>query len=323
MKRLGNLYDRICSTDNLRLADTRARRHKKHQYGVQLFDRNKEANIQALHTALVDRTYKTSAYDTFSIFEPKERLVYRLPYYPDRITHHAIMNVLERMFVAMFTADTYSCIKGRGIHGAQRALKRALRNEAGTRYFLKLDIRKFYPSVDHDILKAQLRRKIKDADLLWLLDEIIDSAPGLPIGNYLSQYLANFFLTPLDHWLKEVMGVKNCFRYADDVVILAADKESLHRLRGAIDAYLRDNLKLDMKDNWRIAPVDAQGIDFVGYVFRHSFILMRKGIKQNFARKIASGKNPRSFASYYGWAKHCNSRHLLNKLSTKNLLVSR
>jgi RNA-directed DNA polymerase len=128
---------------------------------------------------------------------------YRLPYFPDRITHHAVMNILEPIFMQLFTSDTYSCIKKRGIHAAALAVKKALRNEPATRYCLKLDIKKFYPNIDHQVLKHLLRRKFKDEDLLWLLDEIIDSAPGLPIGNYLSQYFANFYLTYFDHWIKK------------------------------------------------------------------------------------------------------------------------
>src|SRR5690606_24192648 len=166
-------------------------------------DRNREANIQALHEMLRHRAYKTSAYDTFTVFETKEREVYRLPYFPDRITHHAIMNVLEPIFVSVFTADTYSCIKGKGIHAASYAVKRALKDVQGTQYCLKLDIKKFYPSIDHWTLKTLLMRKFKDKNLLWLLFEIIDSAPGVPIGNYLSQYFANFYLAYFDHWLKE------------------------------------------------------------------------------------------------------------------------
>jgi RNA-directed DNA polymerase len=209
MKRLSNIYQKICSIENLVLADQIARKGKKGQYGIFLHDQKRESNILSLHTSLLDKTYKTSAYSVFKIHEPKEREIFRLPYFPDRITHHAVMNILEPMFIACFTSDTYSCIKKRGIHGAANKLRKALKDEPGTKYCLKLDIKKFYPSVDHAILKQLLRKKIKDQDLLWLLDEIIDSAPGLPIGNYLSQYFANFYLTYFDHWLKQVKKVKN------------------------------------------------------------------------------------------------------------------
>lgn len=216
--------------ENLVLAEKKARKGKHHQYGVRLFNQNAEGNLLILKDMLESKTYKTSQYTIFKIYEPKEREIYRLPYYPDRITHHAVMNILEPIFVSVFTADTYSCIKGRGIHAAARKLRKALTNEEETRYCLKLDIKKFYPSIDHGILKSLLRRKFKDQDLLWLLDEIIDSTDGVPIGNYLSQYFANFLLTPFDHWIKEVKKIKNYFRYLDDMVILGATKEELHRL---------------------------------------------------------------------------------------------
>jgi RNA-directed DNA polymerase len=314
MKRINNLYDRICSIENLRLADTIARKGKLKQPGVIEFDMNRQANIIKLHEILKNKLYKTSPYTTFTIFEPKERIISRLPYFPDRITHHAIMNVLEPVFVSMFTRDTYNCIKKRGIYAAAKALKTALQNIPDTQYCLKLDVRKFYPSVDHDILKNLLRRKIKDKDLLWLLDEIINSTDGLPIGNYLSQYFANFYLAYFDHWLKEDLHVKYYFRYADDMVILASEKPVLHSLLSEIRNYLRDRMKLEIKDNYQIFPVDARGIDFVGYVFFHTYTRLRKSIKQNFARMLHKRRSPQSIASYKGWAFHCNGRHLLKKL---------
>ncbi|MGQ0738263.1 MAG: reverse transcriptase domain-containing protein [Bacteroidota bacterium] len=300
--------------DNLRLADQKARKGKNWQYGIRKHDQNREANILALHDRLLNRTYRTSEYHVRTIQEKKTREIYRLPYYPDRITHHAVMNVLEPLFVATFTRDTYSCIKGRGIHGASNAVKAALKDQPGTQYYLQLDIKKFYPSIDHQVLKALLRRKFKDQDLLWLLDEIIDSAEGLPIGNYLSQYLANFYLSYFDHWIKEVKGVKYYFRYADDLLILAPDKASLHQLLRDIDQYLHDLLKLEIKPNWKICPVRC-GIDFVGYVHYHTHTRLRPYIKRNYARMLARNPNPLSKASYNGWLKHCNSGNLIKKLN--------
>lgn len=174
MKRLNNLYSQIISIENLRIADTKASKGKSKQYGVEVHRKQQEANILLLHLRLLNKDYKTSPYTTFKVYEPKERVVYRLPYFPDRITHHAVMNILEPIFVSTFTADTYSCIKGKGIHAAARAVEKALQDKPGTQYCLKLDIKKFYPNIDHEVLKQLLRRKIKDNDLLWLLDEIID-----------------------------------------------------------------------------------------------------------------------------------------------------
>jgi RNA-directed DNA polymerase len=314
MKRKKDIYQQIASEANLIKADEKARKGKAKQYGVQVYLQNQEVNLNALRQMLLDKTFKTSEYTTFKIYEPKERLVYRLPFFPDRIMHHAIMNVLEPIFVSTFTADTYSCIKGKGIHAASRNLKTALQDKETTTYCLKLDIKKFYPSVDHDTLKALLRRKFKDQDLLNLLDGIIDSAEGLPIGNYLSQYFANFYLTYFDHWIKETKAVKYYFRYSDDLVILHQDKTYLHQLLSDIRHYLTSELKLSVKDNYQIFPVQARGIDFVGYVHFHTYTKLRKSIKKNFARMLVRSKNRLSIASYNGWTTHCNAKKLVNKL---------
>lgn len=314
MKRHGNLYQKIISLENLKLADEKAQKGKSRQYGVMLHNKNREENLLKLHEALRDQTFRTSPYDIFKVYEPKERDVYRLPYFPDRIAHHAIMNVLEPIFVAIFTADSYSCIKGKGIHAASYALRKALKDVENSTYCLQLDITKFYPSINHMVLKILLQRKFKDYDLLWLLDEIIDSAPGLPIGNYLSQYLANFYLTYFDHWLKEEKGVRHYFRYADDMVILSGSKTELHGLLSDIKTYLNGNLGLTVKGNHQIYPVASRGIDFVGYVHFHTHTLLRKRIKQNFARSIKRRNNAASIASYMGWAKHADTKHLIKKL---------
>jgi RNA-directed DNA polymerase len=312
MKRIGNLYPLIYDIDNLVLADEKARKNKTKKKGVLLHDINRDNNILILHDDLKNKTYKTSDYTIFSVFEPKERKIYRLPYYPDRIVHHAIMNILEPIFVRTFTKDTYNCIKKRGIHGALKGVKKALRDREGTQYCLKIDIKKFYPSIDHEVLKSLLRRKFKDKDLLWLLDEIIDSTDGVPIGNYLSQYFANFYLTYFDHWLKEEIGLNYYFRYCDDLVILHSSKKFLHKLLVDIKSKLGE-LKLELKDNSQIFPVSSRGIDFVGYVIYHDYILLRKGIKLNFIKMVKYYPNSKSWASYYGWMTHCNSINLMNK----------
>lgn len=162
-----------------------------------------------------------------------------------------------------------------------------------------------------------MRRKFKDDRLLSLLDEIIDSTEGLPIGNYLSQYFANFYLSYFDHWLKEKKEVRYYFRYADDMVILSNSKVYLHEILYDIKTYLTNNLKLEVKNNYQIFPVDKRGIDFVGYVIYHTHVLVRKNIKKNFAKMLKRRKNKNSIASYMGWLKHCNSKHL-----TKTLLLN-
>lgn len=317
MKRHRNLYQDIISIENLMLADSIAQKGKLRQPGVIAHNANRAINISALHEILKVKEFRTSEYVTFKVFEPKERIVYRLPYFPDRILHHAIMNILEPIFVESFTADTYSCIKGRGLHSASTKLKAILKDKSAPRYCLKLDIKKFYPSVDHEALKFMLRRKFKDVDLLNMLDEIIESAIGLPIGNYLSQYFSNFYLTGFDHWIKESKKVKYYFRYADDIIILANDKADLNTLLFEIKAYLF-GLKLEVKDNWQIFPIEKRGIDFLGYRFYHTHTLLRKSIKKNFASKVKKGANKQTIASYLGWAKHANTAHLIKRLLPTN-----
>ena len=152
MKRIGNLFDKIANMDNLILADMKARRGKKDSYGIRLFDKDKEGNLSRLLKSLLDGTFKTSKYRTDTIYEPKERIIFKLPYYPDRILHHAIMNVMEPIWVSVFTADTTSCIKGRGITEAYKRTRRVLSDRESV-YCLKVDIRKFYPSKSAKPLK--------------------------------------------------------------------------------------------------------------------------------------------------------------------------
>lgn len=300
--------------DNLILAAQIAQIGKDEQPSVIRWNKDPEGNLKALQQELLNETYWTSPYTYITVFEPKERLISRLPF-KDRVVHHAIMNILEKMFVATFTADTYSCIKGRGIHKAEYTVIQDMRNDPeGTYYFAQMDICKFYPRVKNDILKQLLRRKIKCKSTLRLLDGIIDSAIGVPIGNYLSQYFANFYLSYFDHWLKEVKGVKYYYRYADDLVILGSSKVELHQLVRDIIAYMAEYLQMEIKGNWKVRPVHVHGINFLGYIIRHTYIRIRKSIKQAFARAVVKTPKLSTIAAYLGWLLHCNSTNLIKKI---------
>ena len=251
MKRYNNLYPKIYNLSNIKLAHINARRGKLHYSEVKIVDANPERYFMKIYNMLKNKTFHNSRYKIFTIFDKgKERKIFKLPYFPDRIIHHCIMNILEPIWTKSLIADTYSSLKGRGIHKGVKRVKKVLRDREGTRYCLKMDIHKFYPSIDHNILKQVIRKKIKDKDLLWLLDEIIDSAEGIPIGNYLSQYFGNLYLSELDHWLKEQKRCKYLFRYCDDMVILYSNKRRLGELRKEISNYLNVNLNLVLKDNW-------------------------------------------------------------------------
>lgn len=326
MKRVNNLFDKIVDYDNLYLAYIKAKRNKSRRKEVRVFEQDTEQLLKKLQQQLIDGTYRTSEYKTFTIYEPKERIIFKLPFYPDRIVHHAIMNILEPIWVSIFISHTYSCIKGRGIHKAVKDIKRDLKDVEGTKYCLKLDIRKFYPSIDHTVLKTIIRKKIKDNKLLQLLDNIVDSTDGVPIGNYLSQFFANLMLAYFDHWVKEVKKVKYYYRYADDIVVLASSKEYLSKLLQDIDTYVTE-LKLSIKSNYQIYPVQSRGLSFVGYVFYHTHTKLRKNIKVRLARSSSRYKQDKvkygtHISPYLGWLKYCNSYCLSNKIIVyKELLV--
>lgn len=323
MKRINGLFDRICTKENIDLADKNARKDKGLRRSIIKHDANKEAENNSLLMSLMNLTYETSQYKTFTIYEPKERLIFKLPYYPDRITHHAIMNVMEPIWVNLFIKNTYSCIKERGIHKLNRDLKRCLhKHRKDTVYCLKLDIRKFYPSIKHDVLIDIIKHKVKDNRLIGLLIGIISSSDGVPIGNYLSQFFANLYLTYFDHWLKEEVKCRFYFRYADDIVILAKTKRELEKIIILIKMYFHHVLNIDVKGNYQIFDIEERGIDFIGYVFRHDYILLRKSIRQSIMRlvrkyvlnKIDKIEFEVRFKSYFGWCKYCDSKSLLKKI---------
>lgn len=322
MKRLGNMFDKMCTIEKLELAYKNARKGKLRSYGVKLFEMNKEANLLQLQKDLLNLDFKTSAYNNFTLNEyGKDRLISRLPFYPDRIVHHLLMLELEGIWGKIFVRGTYACIKTRGIHDGLMRVKSDLQDAKGTKYCLKIDVKKFYPSIDHDILKSIVRKKIKDVKLLFVLDEIIDSAPGVPIGNYLSQYFANLYLAYFDHYMKETQQVKYYHRYADDIVVLHSDKAYLHALLVNISDYFNQNLKLTVKRNYQIFPVKSRGIDYLGYKTFHTHILLRKSIKQRMfrsLRNVAKDRLPLKLAAYNGWMVHCNSRNLRNKINEMN-----
>lgn len=330
MKRYGYLYEKIYDMDNLILAHHNARKGKGWYQEVKMVDANPEYYLTKLQEMLINKTYQTSEYETFIKKDSgKEREIFKLPYFPDRICQWAIMQVIEPYLLRNFTKDTYSAIPGRGIHQCLNRLKYALNHDVPeSQYCLKLDCKKFYPSINHTILKEKYRRLFKDDDLLWLLDEIIDSTPGdtgIPIGNYISQYSGNFYLSEFDHWIKEVKKVKYYFRYMDDIVILGRSKEELHQLKREIEEYLWVKLKLKIKENWQVFPTYVRGIDFVGYRVFMNYSLLRKSTCKQFKRKMTALNKKRiegkqlnysewcSINSYKGWLIHCNSYRLSEK----------
>jgi len=314
--------------DNLINAHKKARKGKTHYKEVKMVDNNKLYYLSEIQKMLKNKTYKTSNYEMFTkVDKGKEREIFKLPYYPDRIVQTAIMLQIEDVFMNAFIDKTYAALPQKGIHKALSQLDEYLKNKGEVQYCLKIDVKKFFPNMDKAILKKMLRRKFKDKDLLWLLDDIVDSHKenGVPIGNYTSQYFGNFYLSYFDHWLKEDKKVKYYLRYMDDIVILHHDKRYLHQIRKEIEHYLNNNLSLRLKENWQVFPTFVRGVDFVGYRHFGSYVLLRKSTEKAIKRKMRDISNKLnkgkhlnysewcSVNSYLGWSKWANTYNLTHK----------
>lgn len=330
MKRQGNLFHKIVHPENLKEAHKNARKGKSYYQEVRMVDENPDYYLSEIHRMLISGTYKTSEYSLKEIYEPKQRTIYKLPYYPDRIVHHAIMQVIQPIWDNVFIYDLYSAIPGKGLHAGSYRVRKFLKDIPNTQYCLKFDISKFYPSMEHDVLINLISKKIKCKETLNLLEEIIRSVDGVPIGNYLSQYFSNIYLNEFDHWIKEEIGIKYYVRYCDDGVIFHSDKEFLKRLLIQISEYLSElHLKLNPKTN--IYPIDKCGVDFLGYHHYRTHTRLRKSSARNLKtrmKEIESGKIKSdvsivsSVMSSLGWLKHCNSYNLATKLIFGNSAIN-
>ena len=313
MKKAGGLWGEVCSMENIELAHKRAKKGKRHYKEVIMVESDKKKYLTEVQELLVGKLFVNAEYEEMHRYDSgKHRLIKKLPYFPDRIVQHCVANVCAKIWDKTLIRDTYSAIPGRGVHDGVRRVKRALAVDPdGTRYCLKLDVKKYYDSVDNEMLKKVIRDRIKDADVLWLLDLVIDSAAGIPIGNYLSQYFGNLYLSGIDHYAKEVLGCCYYFRYCDDIVVLGSSKEFLHHVNKSIAEQLA-GLRLKVKESWQVFPVDSRGIDFLGYRFFHGFTLVRKRIVKRFKQKFSKG-NVASMAAYHGWFCHADTYNLRGK----------
>lgn len=278
---------------NLSVAHRMARQGKSFYNSVQRVDEKMDEYIAELHEILMSGRYHTSKYIHETVSDSgKIREISKLPYYPDRIVHWAIMLQMEPIFMKKFTRSTHAAIKGRGTHSALHETRGyLLADEEGTRYCLKIDVKKYFPHIQHDVLTKMIEGMISDADLIALISEIIESVPkdkGVPIGNYLSQYFANLYLSLFDHWLKETMRVKYTVRYMDDIIILGPNAHYLHSLFREIEWFLRSRLQLEIKPNWQVFRVDSRGIDYVGYRIYRNRVLVRKSTFARMRKRCAT-----------------------------------
>lgn len=329
MRRHGDLWTKILDKDNIYAAYEAARKGKRWQNTVQRFENDLDQNLERIRQSLLHKSFTTSPYKEKMIYEPKKRIIYKLPFSPDRIVQHALMNVIEPIWDALFIKDSYACRKQKGIHAGSRRTMELVRKY---RYCLKLDIRKFYPCVDHDILYEIIRKKIKCPDTLWLLKDIVYSYPGgknVPIGNYTSQWFGNLYLNEMDQWLKQQHRVKAYLRYCDDFCLFHNEKPWLNEMAGKIERFLADRLALQLS-KCDLFPV-SRGVDFLGYRHFPRYVLVRKRTKKRIQKRlrdlprmlrkgaISSESYRSSIASTLGWLKWANAYHLRKCLKIDEL----
>lgn len=287
MKRAGNLMVEIADRENLALAFWKAQKGKRAQPETIRFRENLEPELARLRSALLEGPLGLGPYRSFTVHDPKERVICAAPF-QDRVLHHAVMNVCHGSFEAYQVYDSYACRVGKGTH---KAVERARAFAGRHRYYLKLDIRRYFDSIDHKILKRQMRCRFKDRRLIEILDAIIGSyetAPGkgLPIGNLTSQYFANHYLGALDHFVKETLRCRAYVRYMDDFVLWDDDRGQLKAWRNEIGAWLAETLRLEIKPD--CLNRCGAGMTFLGYrVFPASVTLARRS-RVRFRRKLTA-----------------------------------
>ena len=288
MKRAGNLFYPTVALSNLWLAAHKAWRGKKDKPRIAAFYFNVEEELLRLQQELITKNYTPQPFRTFMVFEPKRREIAAADF-RDRVVHHAICNILEPHFENTLIHDTYACRVGKGTHVA---VARAQHFSRRFPYFLKCDIRKYFASMDHNILKHLLARHIKDRRMLALLEVIIDHAPpnstsgkGVPIGNLTSQHFANLYLGELDHFLKDHLGVRGYVRYMDDFLIFDWSKKRLHILHTKIQAFLLDRLALTLKERATVLAPVSEGVPFLGFRIFPRMIRLQQGGATRFRRK--------------------------------------
>ena len=279
MRRIGGLFDGVVSYSNLYRAYRKALLGARKNEEQARFYYNLESELVTLRRELVDETYIPGPYRYFMIHDPKEREIAIAPF-RDRVVHHAIVNVLEPIYERRFIYDSYATRKGKG---TLAAIKRAQSFLRESRYYIKLDISKYFASIDRNTLLEILKRKLKDARLLELITRIVwnppDEGRGLPIGNMTSQFFANVYLDPFDHFVKETLKQRHYIRYMDDFVVFTDDRESIPGLLAQMKVYLNDKLGLKVKENGVVINTPMHGLGFLGVrIFPSTVRIHRKNL---------------------------------------------
>lgn len=327
-----NLIRLVVDDDNLRQAYKQARKNKRYKKDVLVFKERLEYNLQQIKKEILEKTYQQSEYKVFKIYEPKEREISALPF-KDRVVQHALCNIIEPLFDKYMFSCSYACRKGKGTHRCMMKAREIIQSVPKNKslFFLKMDFRKFFPSIDRTVLYEEINRKIKDKHILWLLNQIIPpTGKGLPIGNLTSQLFANVYGTIFDRYIKQSLMVKHYVRYMDDTIILSTDKFYLKLLFQKLSWFVKNKLHLEFS-KWYIENI-SKGINFVGYRIFRTHTLIRKSSVVRCKRKIQSYLYHRkydelykSLMSWYGhiqWANSYNlKRYIKRQIENYNSIV--
>ncbi|HID69424.1 MAG TPA: hypothetical protein EYP35_02935, partial [Desulfobacterales bacterium] len=286
MKRVGNLIDKIASPENLRLAFTKAVRGKQDRKEVIEFRSDFDINITRLSYQLSSGSVALGNYHFFHVCDPKKRLICAASF-PERVIHHAIMNICEAVLERFAVFDSYACRRGKGL---RRAVKKAQYFSRKNNWYLKLDIHKYFDSINHRVMRDLLRKRFKDEAVLQLFSDLlatyhITPGIGVPIGNLISQHLANFYLGLMDHWIKEERKIRCYLRYMDDFVLFAESKDQLKDEFQQLTNFLGNHLALSIKDDWSLNRCST-GIPYLGFHIFPGSVRLGKRSKMRFIEKF-------------------------------------
>lgn len=322
MKTYKHLMEKIASEENIKAAIMNASKKKRNRKDVKKVLQDIDTHTKKIQKILLSGMYEAHIDTPCVINEGTHNKVRRIrkPHFKyDQIIHHCIIQVLQPIFSKPMYEYSCGSIPKRGAHYGKKRIEKWLRNDVkNTKYVFKMDIKHFYESVDKEILKRMLERKIKDKQAMELISKVIDGCErGLPLGNYTSQWFANFMLTPLDHYIKEQLHAKYYMRYMDDIVIFGRNKKELHKIRREIEKYLRVNLKLKIKENWQVFRFEykrkGRPLDFMGWQFYRDKTILRKSIFIRIMRKAkrvgrhTTIKGAQGMISYMGYIKHTDT----------------
>lgn len=342
MKVYKNIFDRIVSLENLFLAWDAFKSDKRNKRDVSQFEWHLEKNIFQLHRELKYKTYQHGSYTNFYIRDPKQRHIHKA-LVRDRVLHHAVFSIINPLFEETFISTSFSCRINYGAHKGVEVLEKMARgiqkNGTNPCFVLKCDIRKFFDTVDHDILLSILKRRIRDNEAMWLIRKIIESYSssqstvfqnkGVPIGNLTSQLFGNVYMNEFDYFIKHVLKVKHYVRYTDDFVIASASHTYLENLLSPISEFLDHKLALNIHPKKISIHRLGQGVDFLGYLIFPKHRLIRTKTKHRILTKIQgriadynSGLIDKrtldqSFKSYLGVLSHADAHRFSEDLKNK------